>query len=147
MNHQRMSAIGTQPLGVPASIIVVSAQTAPVFALTTLPTPLYRDYARAFGSSVLTLTLTLIYATYVVGTLSTLFLLGRLSDKIGRSSVALAALGLAALAALVFASATNTPMLFIGRALTGFAAGLSSGPALVSAQTRGDRAMITSERA
>jgi MFS family permease len=145
MNHQRMSAIGTQPLGVPASIIVVSAQTAPVFALTTLPTPLYRDYARAFGSSVLTLTL--LYATYVVGTLSTLFFLGRLSDKIDRSSVALAALGLAALAALVFASATNTPMLFIGRALTGFAAGLSSGPALVSAQTRGDRAMITSERA
>jgi MFS family permease len=110
------------------AIVAVSAQTLIAFTLTTLPTPLYQDYARQFGFSVLILTL--IYATYVVGTLVTLIVFGRLSDQIGRKPVSLAALGLAGLSALVFLAASNTATLFVARLLTGVAAGLSSGTAV-----------------
>jgi MFS family permease len=107
------------------SIAAAMGQAFLLFALTTLPTPLYSDYAGAFHFSVLTLTL--IYATYVVGTLGTLFLLGRLSDHIGRRSVGLIAVAGAAMAALLFALADSSAMLFAGRLATGIAAGLSSG--------------------
>jgi MFS family permease len=107
------------------SIAAGLAQTLLMFGFTTLPTPLYGDYARAFHFS--TLTLTLIYATYVAGTLSMLFLLGRLSDQIGRKPVALAAIVLAIAAALLFSSARSAAGLFAGRLATGVGAGLSSG--------------------
>lgn len=112
--------------GSPAKF-AVGGQIALMFALTTLPTPLYHDYARAFGFPVTTLTL--IYATYVAGTLFALFLLGRLSDQIGRRRVSVAAWGLAAAAVLLFLFATSTAMLFLARLATGLAAGLSSGTA------------------
>ena len=107
------------------SIIAALAQTLLLFGLTTLPTPLYGDYAQRFGFS--NLTLTLIYATYVAGTLCMLFALGRLSDQVGRKPVALAAIGFAALAAILFLLADAAPWLFAARLATGIAAGLSSG--------------------
>jgi predicted MFS family arabinose efflux permease len=107
------------------SILAALAQTLLMFGFTTLPTPLYGDYAREFHFS--TLTLTLIYATYVAGTLSMLFLLGRLSDQIGRKPVALTAIALAIGAGLLFITATSAAGLFAARLATGVAAGLSSG--------------------
>jgi MFS family permease len=110
------------------SILAGMGQTLLLFALTTLPTPLYGDYAKAFGFS--TLTLTLIYATYVAGTLSTLFVFGRLSDQLGRKKVAIIAIGMAAISALLFLSATSALSLFAARLATGMATGLSSGTAV-----------------
>jgi len=107
------------------SILAVLAQTLLLFGFTTLPTPLYGDYAQAFHFS--TLTLTLIYATYVAGTLSVLLLLGRLSDQMGRKPLALFAIGLAVVAAILFALARDATGLFVARLVTGVAAGLSSG--------------------
>jgi hypothetical protein len=107
------------------SISVALAQILLMFGFTTLPTPLYGDYAREFHFS--TLTLTLIYATYVAGTLSMLFLVGRLSDQIGRKPVALAAITLAIVSALLFITARSAVDLFAARLMTGIAAGLSSG--------------------
>ena len=49
---------------------------------TTVLTPLYPMYEDAFGIS--PLTITIIYAVYVVGNLAVLFLFGRLSDQVGR---------------------------------------------------------------
>lgn len=107
------------------SIAMALAQTLLMFGFTTLPTPLYGDYERQFGFS--PLVLTLIYATYVAGTLSMLFVLGRLSDQIGRKPVALMAIVCAIVAAILFAMAQTTFMLFAARLATGIAAGLSSG--------------------
>ena len=106
-------------------MFAVAAQTTLLFTITTLPTPLYRDYGRADGFGVLTLTL--IYATYVVGTISTLAILGRLSDQIGRRPVALLALCTAAITAILFIVSHAVPALFAARLLTGIASGLSSG--------------------
>lgn len=108
-----------------AAINAVAAQTVVLFALTTLPTPLYRDYGREDGFGVLVLTL--IYAVYVIGTISTLAVLGRLSDQVGRRPVALLAIATAGLAALLFAVSHALPSLFVARLLTGVASGLSSG--------------------
>jgi hypothetical protein len=109
----------------PASIAWVLGQTLLIFGFTTLPTPLYGDYACNFGFS--NLVLTLIYATYVAGTLSVLFLLGRLSDQIGRRPVALVAIAGSGLAGTLFLLANSAAWLFAARLVTGLAAGLSSG--------------------
>ncbi|HEY3777171.1 MAG TPA: MFS transporter [Rhizomicrobium sp.] len=110
------------------AVSAVLLQTVLLFTLSTLPTPVYRDYARAFHFGILTLTL--IYATYVAGTLLTLFVLGRLSDQIGRARVSLPAIFCAALAAVLFLLADSAAMLFAARLVTGIAAGLSSGTAV-----------------
>jgi MFS family permease len=91
----------------------------------TVLTPLYPIYRHVFGIS--QLTITVIYAVYVVGNLTVLFLFGRLSDQIGRRVTTLVALGLTFVSALTFLLASGTPELLLGRAINGFAAGLGAG--------------------
>ncbi len=92
-----------------------------------LPTPLYPLYQQAFGFS--GVTLTLVYAVYVLGNLVALSFFGRLSDQIGRRIVTLPAIGVGIASALAFAFAAGTPWLFVARALSGFSTGLASGTA------------------
>ena len=91
---------------------------------TTVLTPLYPLYKNAFGIS--PLTITVIYAVYVVGNLAVLFLFGRLSDQIGRRITTLIAFGLTIASALVFLFAQGASNLLIGRAINGFAVGLGA---------------------
>ncbi|HEX3106315.1 MAG TPA: MFS transporter [Terriglobales bacterium] len=97
------------------------------FAGSTLPTPLYLLYRRTFGFS--EITLTLIYAAYVLGNLSALFFFGRLSDQIGRKKTTWPALAVGAMSTLAFLFATATWWLFVARVLSGFATGLAGGAA------------------
>ncbi len=97
------------------------------FMGSTLITPLYAPYRHAFGFS--EITLTLIYAVYVVGNVVALFFFGRLSDSIGRRTVALPALGLIAGSMLIFLFAQSTTSLFAARALSGLGIGLATGTA------------------
>src|SRR5262249_36206741 len=92
-----------------------------------LLTPLYGLYGEAFGFS--QVTLTLVYASYVLGNLGALFLFGRLSDQIGRKRVSLLAIGAAGVATLVFLFARSTAWLFGARAPGGLAIGLAWGAA------------------
>jgi predicted MFS family arabinose efflux permease len=110
-----------------AAMWVVAIELAVVFMGSTLPTPLYPDYRRAFGFS--EVTLTLIYAAYVIGNLAALFIFGRLSDQIGRRRVTSVALGLAAASTLLFAFAEGTAWLFAARILSGLAIGMAAGTA------------------
>jgi MFS family permease len=91
----------------------------------TLPTPLYVMYREAFQFS--TLTLTLIFAVYVVGSLGALFFLGRLSDQIGRRRVILPGIALAGLSTLLFLFAADEFMLGGARLLNGLAVGVAAG--------------------
>ncbi len=104
---------------------VVAANLAVTFVGSTMVTPLYVLYQREFGFS--ELTLTLIYAVYVVGNLTALFFLGRLSDRLGRRRVALAAIGLACVSTAIFLCVSGTAWLFAGRVVSGLAIGLASG--------------------
>src|SRR5260370_24347957 len=64
-------------------------------------------------------TLTLIYATYVLGNLAALLLFGRLADQIRRRAASLPAIAIGIASAAVFAAAENTAWLFAARAVSG----------------------------
>ena len=106
---------------------IIAAALAAVFALSTLPTPLYDRYRDAFGYA--PIVTTFIYAAYVVGTVAALFLLGRLSDQIGRKRTLIPAIVATGIAALAFVATNGTAMLFVARTMSGLAIGLSAGAA------------------
>ena len=108
-------------------VAVVASLVGIMFMATTLPTPLYVIYEHAFGFS--RVTLTLIYAVYVVGNLVALLLLGRTSDIVGRRKVSLAAIAIAAVSTFLFLFAQNTIWLFWARIFNGLAIGLTAGTA------------------
>jgi MFS family permease len=119
----------------------VAAGLAVMFVGATLPTPLYPQYRQSFGFS--GITLTLVYAVYVLGNLIALLVFGRLSDQIGRRRTSLPAIGVAFISTVVFVLASGTIWLFAARILSGFATGLAAGAAtawIAELQPRGDKA-------
>jgi MFS family permease len=80
--------------------IVVAGELGVQLVGATLPSPLYTLYGATFGFG--DVTLTLIYAAYVLGNLTALLFGGRSSDQMGRRRAMLPALGLAIAGALVF---------------------------------------------
>ena len=94
---------------------------------TTLPTPLYPLYERELGFG--GLMVTVVFATYAVGVLAALLLVGRLSDQVGRKAVLLPGLGVAAASSLVFLIPDSLAALFAGRLLSGVSAGVFTGVA------------------
>lgn len=123
-----------------SALWIVAGELAIVLAGSTLLSPLYLLYQRQFGFS--DFSLTLIYSVYVLGNLLALFILGRLSDQIGRRTITWPALALAAISTLVFAFAFRTWSLFVGRLISGVATGLASGTAtawIAELHPRGDK--------
>jgi MFS family permease len=104
---------------------IVAAEIAVIYALSTLPTPIYVIYRQRFHFS--KIVLTLIYAAYVIGIVTTMFFLGRLSDQIGRRPVVLVSLDMAAVSAIIFLLANAAAWLFPARILSGLAIALATG--------------------
>jgi MFS family permease len=117
----------SRPLEGTAATVVVGAMIAALFAGSTLLTPLYVIYQQHFGFS--RITLTLIYAVYVIGNLASLMWFGRLSDTFGRRAMALSSIGVTIVGAIVFLFATGTAALYIGRILTGLGISVGAGTA------------------
>ncbi|MFF4212428.1 MFS transporter [Streptomyces sp. NPDC001796] len=92
---------------------------------TTLPTPLYELYRRQIGFS--ELIVTVVFAVYAVGVIAALLVAGDFSDVLGRRPMLWCALGLSALSAVCFLCEGGLPLLYAGRVLSGFSAGLFSG--------------------
>jgi MFS family permease len=109
------------------ALAIVAVQLAVMFVGAIMPTPLYPLYQHAFGFS--GITLTLIYAVYVLGNLVALLFFGRLADQVGRRSAMLPAIGIGIASTVVFATAAGSPWLFAARALSGFSTGLAAGAA------------------
>jgi len=114
-------------IGANLALTLVAVELAVMFVGAILPTPLYPLFRQAFGFS--GVTLTLIYAVYVLGNLVALLFFGRLADQIGRRNASLPAIAVGIAGALAFAFATGTPWLFVARALSGFCTGLAAGAA------------------
>jgi predicted MFS family arabinose efflux permease len=91
-----------------------------LFASTT-PSPLYQTYSVLWHFS--SLTVTLIYATYALGVLTTLLLAGGVSDDVGRRPVLLVSLAGLTGAGIVFLFADSAGWLFAARGLQGLATG------------------------
>lgn len=117
--QRRIALSGTAATAVVASMIGM------LFGGSTLLTPLYIMYKQAFGFS--QISLTLVYAVYVVGNLCGLLFFGRLSDQIGRRQVAAAGMFLMIIATLVFLSARGIGALYVGRILSGLAISVGAG--------------------
>ncbi|MBZ9741704.1 MULTISPECIES: MFS transporter [unclassified Mesorhizobium] len=107
------------------AIPTVAAMIAVLFAGSTVLTPLYIVYKQQFGFS--QITLTLIYAVYVVGNLGALLVFGGVSDVVGRRPAALAAMIVAIVSALVFLFAGNVVALDVARILSGLGIGVGAG--------------------
>jgi MFS family permease len=108
-----------------AAVTAAGAMIGVLFAGSTVVTPLYVIYRQEFGFS--QISLTLIYAIYVIGNLAALLLFGRLSDQIGRRRAAAIAMAIAIVGALVFLSARGIAALYLGRVLSGIAIGIGAG--------------------
>src|ERR1700742_116710 len=110
-----------------AAFSAVAAVIAVAFYASATPSPLYGVYQARWHFS--TPVLSLVYATYAIGVLVSLLLVGSLSDQAGRRPVlAWSLLGLL-VSALVFATASSVVWLFAARALQGLATGGALGAA------------------
>ena len=116
---------GTSRSTLRRSFAAVAYAMAIVLASSNLLTPLYGTYQRIFHFS--PLTLTLIFATYVVTLIPALLLFGPLADAIGRRPLLLAGLLSTAVASLLLAIAPATSWLFAARAFQGLGVGILSG--------------------
>ena len=106
----------------------------------TLPIPLYVLYEKQMGFG--PLGVTVVFAAYVIGTLSALVAFGDLSDHIGRRKVLAIAVVCAAVSTALFLTASGIGLLIVARIVSGLAAGFATGTAtaaLAEFQPRGDR--------
>jgi MFS family permease len=105
-----------------AYVLMASVIGLALFASGT-PSPLYGTYRAIW--SLTPLVLTLVYATYAFGVLTTLLVAGPVSDYVGRRPVLLVALGSLMAAIVIFMLADSVAWLFAARAVQGLATGLA----------------------
>ncbi|MFL9856376.1 MFS transporter [Paraburkholderia madseniana] len=97
---------------------------------TTLPTAIYRYYQLQYGFT--PTIITVIYASYAIGVLGALLLVGNWSDQLGRRRMLLAGLFASAASALMFLLSDGLALLMLGRLLSGISAGIFTGTATVA---------------
>jgi hypothetical protein len=108
-----------------ATTTVAAVIAAMTFAASgSAPTPLYHQYQESFGLS--PLTITVIFAAYVISLLGALLTVGSLSDYIGRRPSITAALLLNIVAMVLFVTADSAGALIVARAVQGFATGFAT---------------------
>ncbi|MBL7256377.1 MFS transporter [Paractinoplanes lichenicola] len=91
-------------------------------AFSTVPTPLYPLYQRTDGFSAFTVTV--VFAMYALGVITSLVLAGHISDWTGRRRILYASLALEILAGVLFLTWTALPGLIVARFLTGLGVGM-----------------------
>jgi MFS family permease len=108
-----------------ASFWVIAGTTAALPAASSAPSPLYPVYQAEFGFS--SITLTAIFAVYVLSLLFSLLTVGRLSDFLGRRPMLAVALVVEAASMAVFLDAHGVVALYAARFVQGLATGAALG--------------------
>jgi Major Facilitator Superfamily len=139
--------VGRRKLPAGAGFWVLAVAFMMLFFASAAASPLYGVYQARFHFS--TITLTAVFAVYVLVLLVTLLFFGSVSDFLGRRPVIVLSLLVSAGACGVFLAARGTGELFAARALQGVATGLASGAigaALIELQPAGSEraALVTS---
>jgi len=101
-----------------------------VAALSTAPSALYGLYERQ--DHLAPLTITVVYAVYAAGVITSLLLAGHVSDWYGRRAVLIPALSLATVGTVLFISWQSLSGLIVARVLTGLALGATVATATAS---------------
>ncbi len=126
LRAQRARARAPQLSGL-AAFGAVAAVIAVAFYASATPSPLYGVYQAQWHFS--TPVLSLVYATYAIGVLVSLLLVGSLSDQAGRRPVLTWSLVALLVSAVIFTAASSVVWLFAARALQGLATGAALGAA------------------
>ena len=105
----------------PVAFAAITAIFVLFAAAASAPSPLYVVYQQEWGFSATTLTV--VFAVYVMGLIASLLLLGALSDHVGRRPVLAAAIGLEAVALVLFIRAGDVQILLLARVAQGIATG------------------------
>ena len=119
-HHQELTNRQQHRHGVGFWIIALAFLTAMAFS--TVPSPLYSLYQERDGFS--TFTVTIVFAVYAVGVIISLLLAGHVSDWVGRKKILIPALALELIAAILFLTAPNLPILLVARFVTGLGVGM-----------------------
>lgn len=112
-------ATGRLPHG--AAFWTTAAVFLAAMAFTTVPTPLYALYQQRDGFP--TWVVTVIFAAYAAGVALSLYLVGHVSDWVGRKPPAVFALVLELVASVLFLLFPTVPVLLVARFLTGLGVG------------------------
>ncbi len=107
----------------PVAFAAITAIFVLFAAAASAPTPLYVVYQRQWGFT--DTTLTVIFAVYVVGLISSLLVLGGLSDHVGRRPLLAAAIALEGAAFVLFIFAGGVTVLLLARTAQGIATGIA----------------------
>jgi len=108
-----------------ASFALLASIVVAMVAASSAPTPLYPIYQSRWGFSAITTTV--VFGVYALAVLTSLLVVGSLSDHVGRRPVLLGALVAQAVSMAVFATASSVPHLLAGRVLQGIATGAAIG--------------------
>lgn len=130
-----------------SAMVAAAVVLALVFNAANLPSPLYVIYKDRFGFS--EITLTLVFAVYVVGSVVAMTVFGRLSDYVGRRPVLFAAIALSAVSAVIFLVTFNTATLFAARIVSGLSIGLVATACtawIAELQPEGDKGAVPESR-
>jgi MFS family permease len=93
-----------------------------VMAYATVPTPLYALYQQRDGFA--TWVLTVVFAAYAAGVVASLFLVGHLSDQVGRRRLTILAVGVEVVSAALFLLFPEVPGLIVARFVNGVGVGM-----------------------
>jgi MFS family permease len=115
---------GRAHLSRPAGFRLLAGLVILVMFAAAAPSPIYSLYEAHWGFS--PVTLTAVFAVYALVLLVSLLFTGRLSDHLGRRPVLAAALLVQTAAMVAFILADGVAMLFVARAVQGFATGLAT---------------------
>jgi MFS family permease len=124
-----MKAVSGAPQS-PIAFLAVALAFAINMMGTTLPTAIYRYYQQQYGFT--PTVITVIYASYAIGVLGALLLIGNWSDQLGRRRMLMAGLFASAASALTFLLSDGLALLMLGRLLSGVSAGIFTGTATVA---------------
>ncbi|USX55316.1 MFS transporter [Lentzea sp. HUAS12] len=100
----------------------VAATFLVAMAYSTVPAPLFPLYVAREGLS--TFAITVVFAAFAVGVVVSLVLAGHVSDRVGRKTVLIPALGLEIVSALLFLTSTSLPVLVVARVVNGLGVGM-----------------------
>jgi MFS family permease len=117
------TSVARRTLSPRAAYVLMAAVIGLALFASGTPSPLYGTYRMIWSLS--PVVLTLVYATYAFGVLTTLLLAGPVSDYVGRRPVLLVALGSLMAATVMFMLADSVEWLFAARAVQGLATGLA----------------------
>ena len=113
----------TRPTSMSIAAIYATLTAITVSAVSAAPTPIYRFYRETLGLT--PFAITCVFAVYSFTMVAAFLTVARLSDYVGRKPMIVLALGLNAIALVLFFVAGSAGMLILARAVQGVATGIA----------------------